>query len=202
MPLAEIKPGMRGIGRTVIQGQKIEEFEFEVIGVLSGGGGIIPVRHLILFRAFGPLTDRTGGTAAGMSGSPLYINGKLIGALSAGYLFQPGKRELALATPIEEMLAVLDLPTGAAPAVWPRTFTAHPPVDIGARRISRVIIANSETDAAALESGRPPGTAAFMPAAFSARVSGVSNRAPDLLQEVGGAGRPLPLYDHSTAALE
>src|SRR3989442_11003849 len=69
MPLAEIKPGMRGIGRTVIQGQKIEEFEFEVIGVLSGGGGIIPVRHLILFRAFGPLSDRTGGTAAAMSGS-------------------------------------------------------------------------------------------------------------------------------------
>ncbi|HVH31019.1 MAG TPA: peptidase S55 SpoIVB, partial [bacterium] len=71
MPLADIKPGMRGIGRTVVQGQKIEEFEFEVIGILSGGGGIIPVRHLILFRAFGPLTDRTGGTAAGMSGSPL-----------------------------------------------------------------------------------------------------------------------------------
>ena len=113
MPLREIKPGMRGIGRTVIQGQKIEEFDIEIIGILQGGGGIIPVHHLILFRASGPMTDRSGGTAAGMSGSPLYINGRLIGALSAGYLYQPGKRDLALGTPIEEMLPVLDLPQGA-----------------------------------------------------------------------------------------
>jgi hypothetical protein len=201
MPLADIKPGMRGIGRTVIQGQKIEEFDFEVIGVLSGGGGIIPVRHLILFRAFGPLTDRTGGTAAGMSGSPLYINGKLIGALSAGYLFQPNKRELALATPIEEMLAVLDLPAGASPSAWPRTFTAYPPVDIGARRISRVIIANSEAEAAALESGTQE-TAAFVPAAFPAMVSGLSPRAVRLLQQVWGSARPLQQYGQSTATFE
>ncbi len=60
--------GMRGIGRTVIQGQKIEEFDFEIIGVLSGGGGVIPVRHLILFRVSGPLTDRSGGTAAPHAG--------------------------------------------------------------------------------------------------------------------------------------
>ena len=202
MPLAEVKPGMRGIGRTVVQGQKIEEFDFEVIGVLSGGGGIIPVRHLILFRAFGPLTDRTGGTAAGMSGSPLYISGKLMGALSAGYLFQPNKRELALATPIEEMLAVLDLPTGAAPTVWPRTFTARPSVNIGARRISRVIIANSEAEAAALERGGAQETAAFIPAAFPAMVSGLSARGVRLLQEVWGSARPLQQYDQSTATFE
>ncbi|MGH2398545.1 MAG: SpoIVB peptidase S55 domain-containing protein, partial [bacterium] len=110
MPVGEIRPGMRGIGRTVIKGQRIEEFAFEVIGTLKGGGGIIPVSHLILFRISGPLTDQTGGTAAGMSGSPLFINGKLIGALSAGYLFQPNKRDLALATPIEDMLRVLQLP--------------------------------------------------------------------------------------------
>src|SRR5256712_11353371 len=96
MPQREIKPGMRGIGRTVIQGQKIEEFDIEVIGILQGGGGIIPVHHLILFRASGPMTDRSGGTAAGMSGSPLYINGRLIGALSAGYLYQPGNMSLLL----------------------------------------------------------------------------------------------------------
>jgi SpoIVB peptidase S55 len=202
MPLADIKPGMRGIGRTVVQGQKVEEFEFEVIGILSGGGGIIPVRHLILFRAFGPLTDRTGGTAAGMSGSPLYIGGKLIGALSAGYLYQPNKRELALGTPIEEMLAVLDLPTGAAPTPWPRTFTAYPPVNIGARRISRVIIANSEADAAALETRGSQETAAFVPAAFPAMVSGLSTRAVHLLQEVWGSARPLQQYEQSTDKFE
>src|SRR3989442_7621483 len=110
MPLREVKPGMRGIGRTVIQGQKIEELGIEIIGILQGGGGIIPVHHLILFRASGPMTDRSGGTVAGMSGSPLYINGRLIGDLSAGYLWQPGQRELVLGTVIAEMLAVLDLP--------------------------------------------------------------------------------------------
>ena len=66
MPIGEIKPAMRGVGRTVVKGQKVEEFDFEVVGILRGGGGAIPVKHLVLFRLSGPLTDRTGGTAAGM----------------------------------------------------------------------------------------------------------------------------------------
>jgi hypothetical protein len=199
MTLSAIKPGMRGIGRTVILGQKVEEFGFEIIGVLSGGGGVIPVHHLILFRVFGPLTDRSGGTAAGMSGSPLYIDGKLIGALSAGYLFQPNKRDLALATPIEEMLAVLDLPVGTPQTAWPRTFTASQPFVIGAHRTSRVIIADTLAEATVIDAGGLRETTAFIPASFPVMVSGLTPRALQLLQQVLGTTRPLQQYDASTA---
>ncbi len=202
MPLAEVKPGMRGIGRTVIQGQKIEEFTIDVIGILRGGGGIIPVRHLILFRTSGPVIDRSGGTAAGMSGSPLYINGRLIGALSAGYLFQPEKRDLALATPIEEMLPVLDLPVGGSSRAqalppWPRVFVADPPVRIGSRTVSRVVIADTLEAARRIDAAGLPHTTAFVPATFPAMVSGLSPRALRLVEQVLGPAQPLLQYDDS-----
>ncbi len=199
MPLREIRPGMHGIGRTVIQGQKIEEFDIEIIGILQGGGGIIPVHHLILFRASGPLTDRSGGTAAGMSGSPLYINGKLIGALSAGYLWQPGKRDLALGTPIEEMLTVLDLPDGTAQAPWPRTFVALQPFRIGARAISRVVVTDTLAQAHRVDAAGLPGTTAFIPATFPAMVSGLSPRAVGLLKQALGPAQPLLQYEQEPA---
>lgn len=203
MPLAEIKPGMRGIGRTVVQGQKIEDFGIEIIGTLRGGGGIIPVRHLVLFRVSGPVIDRSGGTAAGMSGSPLYINGKLIGALSAGYLFQPDKRDLALATPIEEMLPVLDLPANAARTLrrssgqvpWPRVFVAARPVRIAGQDVSRIVIADTLDQAHRLEAAGLPGTAVFIPATFPAIISGLSPRAVRLLERVLGPAQPLLQYD-------
>src|SRR5437667_12117869 len=58
MPLRDIKPGMRGIGRTVIQGQKIEEFDIEIMGLLQAGREVNPVRHRVLCRASGPATHR------------------------------------------------------------------------------------------------------------------------------------------------
>lgn len=190
MPLDQVKPGMRGIGRTVIKGQKIEQFDFEVLGILNSGLGAIPVKHLILFRISGPITDVTGGTAAGMSGSPLYLNGKLIGALSAGYLFQPGKRELALATPIEEMLRVLNL-KNSSESSWPRVFTATRPIQIGGRPVSRVVIANTLEQAKQIDAARVPQTTAFVPATFPASISGVSPRALKIVQRVLGLQQPL-----------
>ena len=199
MPLRDIKPGMRGIGRTVIQGQKIEEFDIEIMGILQGGGDVIPVRHLILFRASGPVTDRSGGTAAGMSGSPLFINGKLIGALSAGYLWQPGKRELALGTPIEDMLTVLDLPNGTAQIPWPRTFAASEPFHIGRRAITRVVVTDTLAQAQRVDEAGLPGMTAFIPATFPVMVSGLSPRAMGFLRQALGAAQPLLQYDQQGA---
>lgn len=190
LKIDEVRPGMRGIGRTVVRGQRIETFDFEVIGTLRGGGGVLPVRHLILFRISGPLSDRTGGTAAGMSGSPLYIGGKLVGALSAGYLFQPDKRDLALATPIEEMLRILDLPVGAPTSVWPRTFAAAQPVRIGGRLVDRVVIADTPDQAQAVERAMS-GVGAFVPATFPTAASGLSPRAFRLLERSLGLRQPL-----------
>jgi hypothetical protein len=105
MPLEEILPGMKGTGRTVFKGSKIETFEFEVLGVQRN---VSPGHSLILVKASGgPLAET--GILAGMSGSPCYLGGKLIGALSIGFAFE--KEPMGGITPIGEMLDQLrDLP--------------------------------------------------------------------------------------------
>jgi hypothetical protein len=194
IPLSEIKPGLRGVGRTVVRGQRIDQFDFEVVGVLQGGGGVIPVKHLILFRVSGPVAERSGGIAAGMSGSPMYINGRLMGALSAGYLFlDKPDADLGLATPIEEMLPLLDLESSSPSGLWPRTFTAQAPVRIGSRTVGRVVVAADSTQAASVQQALH-GTAAFVPAAFPATVTGLSPRALRIVERVLGQKFPLQQF--------
>jgi len=118
MPLAEVLAGMKGIGRTVFKGAQIETFEFEVLGVQRN---ISPGRSLILVKASGgPLAET--GILAGMSGSPCYVDGKLIGALSIGFAFE--KEPIGGITPIGEMLDQLrDLPETApsrTPLILPK----------------------------------------------------------------------------------
>src|SRR3954453_7617887 len=79
MPLGEIKTGMVGIGRTVFEGAELQEFKAHILGVLHNVQG--PHRDLILARLEGGPLAKTG-VAAGMSGSPVYIDGRLIGAVS------------------------------------------------------------------------------------------------------------------------
>lgn len=105
MPVSEIRAGMTGIGRTVFQGTKLEEFKAHIIGVLSNVTG--PRRSLILARLEGgPLAET--GVIAGMSGSPVYIDGKLIGAVSYS-LGSFSKAPIAGITPIAEMKEAADL---------------------------------------------------------------------------------------------
>ncbi|MHA2611230.1 MAG: SpoIVB peptidase S55 domain-containing protein [bacterium JZ-2024 1] len=101
LPREELKPGMKGEARTVIQGEKPESFEVEIIDLLPGqapGGGM-----LILFRAQGKTVEGAGGIASGMSGSPIYINNKLAGAISIGFPFADSF--IGGATYIGDMLA-------------------------------------------------------------------------------------------------
>src|SRR3972149_10602704 len=79
MPLSEIRPGMRGIGKTVVSGQTPEEFQFEVMDILQSGGGPITSDKLIMFRMYGPLVEKAGGSAAGMGGRPPSINRRAVG---------------------------------------------------------------------------------------------------------------------------
>ncbi len=198
IPLSEVKPGLRGVGRTVVRGQRIDQFNFEVVGVLQGGGGVIPVKHLILFRVSGPVTDRAGGIAAGMSGSPMYINGRLMGALSAGYLWlDKPDIDLGLATPIEEMLPLLDVESSTPQGLWPRTFTAQRPIHVGGRTIQRVVVAGDAAEAASIEQALAQ-TAPFVPASFPATLSGVSPRALRLAERV--LGQKFPLLQYGTAS--
>lgn len=186
MPLAEVKPGMRGVGKTVIFGQRVEEFGFEVLDILQSGGGPIGADKLIMFRMFGPLVEKTGGSAAGMSGSPLYINGRLIGALSAAFIWQTPKRDIALATPIEDMLKVLDRrprPTSSLPV-----YHASQPHVIGARIVERVVVAGDPLQARRLRAAVPADVAVATPAVvtFTRGLSVRANRIlADLLKPMG-----------------
>ncbi len=96
----EAKRGMRGIGRSVFQGTKIEEFHIEVIGTLKkvmGGGDLVLIKVLD-----GPVVKRQSGIIAGMSGSPVYINGKMLGAIAIGFGFP--KEPIGGVTPITQMI--------------------------------------------------------------------------------------------------
>ncbi len=102
MPVDEIRPGMKGIGKTVFSGTKIEEFDVEIIDVLHDYRG--PGTKAIMAKVTGgPLPLEHSGVLGGMSGSPIYIDGKLIGALAFSYIL-PKKPMIAGITPIHEML--------------------------------------------------------------------------------------------------
>jgi hypothetical protein len=103
MELDEVKPGMRGVGRTVFSGTKIEDFDVEVISILRN---FSPGRNLILVRLSGKVVDHAG-VIEGMSGSPVYVDGRLIGALSHA-LGSFMKEAIGGVTPIEEMLLLFE----------------------------------------------------------------------------------------------
>ncbi len=103
MPFNDLAPGERGYGRTVFRGTEIEEFEFEIVDLMRN---YEPGRNFILVKLEGEKIEETNGVASGMSGSPLYIDDKIIGAIAYGW-FQ-GENRYVLATPIEEMLAILE----------------------------------------------------------------------------------------------
>ncbi len=101
MPLSELKPGMQGYGLTVFQGNKIERFDVTVIGVVKK---VLSGRDAVMVRLSGPLMGKNT-VIRGMSGSPVYINGKLIGAVSYGFDFS--REPIVGITPITDMLDAL-----------------------------------------------------------------------------------------------
>ncbi len=123
-PVDELRPGMVGVGRTVFEGDRLEEFKVSILGVLRNTIG--PRRDLILARLEGGPLAKTG-VIAGMSGSPVYIDGRLVGAVSYS-LGQFSTEPIAGITPIAEMIdatattaprtraARLDSPASLTPA--------------------------------------------------------------------------------------
>lgn len=104
-PLSQVQPGLKAVGRTVFEGDQIQEFQVEIVGVLKNA--IAPKHDVILGRlSGGPLANT--GVIAGMSGSPVYVDGKLLGAVALSFPF--AKEAYAGITPIEEMLDVVPGP--------------------------------------------------------------------------------------------
>ena len=104
MPIQDLKPGMQGIGKTVIKGDTIEEFNVEILGV----SGSETAGYSILVRLYGDLIEKTGGVAQGMSGSPVYVDGRLVGAVAFGKTFNDP--HYCFLTPIHNMLKLIDMP--------------------------------------------------------------------------------------------
>ncbi|MFC2165215.1 SpoIVB peptidase S55 domain-containing protein [Acidobacteriota bacterium] len=117
LPVDEIKAGMKGKGRSVFLGDKIEEFDVEILGVMRN---VRPKKDMIVVRVKGEAAERAG-VIQGMSGSPIYVNGKLIGALSY-MLARFSKEPIAGVTPIGEMLSLPKRESSKA------TFSARIPV--------------------------------------------------------------------------
>ncbi len=124
LPLDQVRPGMVGVGRTVFAGEALADFQVTILGVLRNAMG--PRRNLILARLEGgPLANT--GVIQGMSGSPVYVDGRLVGAVSYSLGSFP-KEPLAGITPIEEMTSEINAPAPARRAnasglaiTWPAT---------------------------------------------------------------------------------
>jgi len=106
LPVSAIQPGMKGVCYTIFEGDQIEKIDLEVIGVLHNAIG--PQLDVILVRLLGAKVEQTG-VVAGMSGSPVYIDGKLAGALALK-LGSFTKEAIGGVTPIADMLEIEQSP--------------------------------------------------------------------------------------------
>ena len=104
----DLRPGMKGVARTVFSGSETQEFGVEILGVLPGFPG--PHQSGIIARLSGNNVEKTG-VFAGMSGSPVYIDGRLVGAIAFSFPFS--KEPIAGITPIKEMIDIFEKGTGS-----------------------------------------------------------------------------------------
>lgn len=145
MPLKEITVGMKGFGKTVIAGRKIEKFDVEVLGIVSNNKineSTLINGKSILVKVSGDVIKRAGGIAAGMSGSPVYIDNKLVGGISSGWLMTD--HTVGLVTPIEEMLEIWDYSATPKTSKLPksnglRKLYLNSPIIIGSEKIDCII---------------------------------------------------------------
>lgn len=173
LPFSQVRSGMKGTGKTVFRGETIETFDVEIVGLLPNIG---PGQNLILGRCSGgPLAET--GILAGMSGSPVTIDGKLVGAIAYSWGF--AKDAIAGITPIEEMIAVgaregSPLPKARPSAALPwHEALEHlrSPSALGAFFVSRL----------SSLAARPAGASATIPLAVSGiDAAGLARISPDL----------------------
>jgi sugar lactone lactonase YvrE len=127
LPTSQLRAGMKGYGLSVFRGAKIERFDVNILGVLRK---VNNGRDLILVKVGGnPNLDRVSDIIAGMSGSPVYVNGKIVGAVAYGSAFT--KERIGYLTPIEDMLDAWDpalpqYPDGFGPRGQTTTRLAEP----------------------------------------------------------------------------
>src|SRR5208282_827862 len=128
IPVSEIKPGMKGVAYTIFEGDQVEKIDLVVLGVLENALG--PKEDVILVQLLGDRAEHNG-VVAGMSGSPVYFNGKLAGALSLKLgIFT--KEAIGGVTPIASILDIQNALPGT-PAALPATPTGSDGTESGTR---------------------------------------------------------------------
>lgn len=187
LPFSEVRSGMKGTGKTVFRGETIETFDVEIVGLLPNIG---PGQNLILGRCSGGPLAQTG-ILAGMSGSPVSIDGKLVGAIAYSWGF--AKDAIAGITPIEEMLSVG--PRDGTSRRRARPSAAIPWNDALARLRAPAALGAFLVSHLTSVSARPVGAHATIPLSVSGiDPSGLARIAPDLATagfaalQTGGAG--------------
>jgi len=176
--LKDVKIGMKGFGKTVVHGRKIETFEVEILGVLSNNKvneNLLINGKSILVKVSGDVIRRAGGIAAGMSGSPVYVDGKLLGGISSGWIMTD--HTVGMVTPIEEMLEIWTYPelacagNNAGPVIW----QLDSPVQLGKQSIARVIEIAADLSLDKI----PEDTAVFRHVSAEVFVDGLNDKAAD-----------------------
>jgi hypothetical protein len=177
-PLSDVRPGLKGVGRTIFEGDKIEEFQVEILGVLKNA--MAPQRDLILARlSGGPLA--TTGVISGMSGSPVYVDGKLVGAVSRAFPLSKGA--IAGITPIEEMLSVVPSSPASTMHVPPQGSVRIANVSGGSPDLGRVIADENAAPNLSSVPEAPETTAASLSSLLlPMRFGGFSDAAVDLFK--------------------
>ena len=145
----DVRPGMKGVGQTVMKGTKVEEFHAEVLGVMKNTA---PGRDMVLCRLSGLGLEKTG-VIAGMSGSPIYIDGKLLGAVAYAWPF--GKEPIAGVTPFSQMHGFVEAyeRRDLAEQKEPKRLGLGRPLEVGGREYRIVAVSDRRDDPAALSAG-------------------------------------------------
>jgi len=173
-PLSEVRAGQRAVAKSVFRGTKIESFHVEIIGVIPKFDG---TRSVILGRILdGPVVERKSGVVGGMSGSPVYIDGRLAGAIA--YAWPWSKEPIAGIQPIEDMLEALpewplrpqDTSAASGSPAAPMRLDGSV---IGRVRISPDVSADPD----------PPGVMTLVPLGGLVQASGFSARGLDRLSD-------------------
>lgn len=170
LPVSQLRAGMKGTALTVVQGRSPVSFDVEVLGVLPDG--IAPGIDFILVKTSGRVIDDTGGIAAGMSGSPVYIHGKLVGSISYG--FSAADQTVGGVTPIEPMLEVMNYPSLLASTASALTGSSSVRLTAG--------LEQAAATAAGVSTAEFPSTARQLRVPVG--VSGLNGRGMDRLNQV------------------
>lgn len=136
MPVSEVQRGMRGYGLTVFHGTTIEKFDVEILGVMKRTN---TGRDLIMVRiGGGPINNRQTGIISGMSGSPVYVKGKLLGAVAYGLAF--AKEPVGMVTPIADMLEAWDEGLPKHASGYSSAQSLPSPISIDGKTVNKVQI--------------------------------------------------------------